>query len=207
MGTAMNFLAHLFLADRDPGGLIGALLPDLVRGRAGAGLDGDIAAGVALHRWVDRFTDMHPAVAASKRRLGEAHRRYAGIIVDIHYDHCLASDFERYADETLDGFVSGMYGELAAHAGRMPESMRAVVEWMIEQDWLRAYATLEGVAVILGQLSGRLSERFGRAVDLTSAVGELRREAGVLRGDFEGFFPALQTAASDWRAGHGVDLV
>ena len=187
----MNFLAHLFLADPDPGGLIGSILPDLVRGAMHTDLDPDISAAADLHRRIDRFTDAHPLVARSKQRLFDQHGRYTGILIDIHYDHCLASDFSRLAGRSLPDFTRRVYDVFSEHADRMPESMRLPVAHMIEHDWLGSYAKMNGVELALRGLSARLSDRFGRDIELTPAVADLRRLADPLRRDFDAFFPEL----------------
>ncbi|HEX7953720.1 MAG TPA: hypothetical protein VF523_11700, partial [Burkholderiales bacterium] len=50
----------------------------------------DITRAIVMHRKIDSYTDAHPLVLASKARISPARRRYAGIMVDMFYDHFLA---------------------------------------------------------------------------------------------------------------------
>lgn len=54
------------------------------------------------HLWL---TDRHPVVQAARAGFEPGARRYAGILLDILYDHCLALDWARYSDEPLAAFA------------------------------------------------------------------------------------------------------
>lgn len=192
----MNFLAHLLLAEPTPYARIGSLLPDLVRHRRCAALDPRIAAAVDQHHRVDAFTDSHAMVARSVNLLRPRHGRYSAILVDVLYDHLLAADFQRHAIQPLPDFVASVYRDLGAHQAVMPEPMRHPIAAMIEHDWLSAYATAEGIAVILSQMSRRLSERFERTVRLETAMEDLRQHREELNDHFQAFFPLLRAHTS-----------
>ena len=83
----MNFLAHLFLASPGADWMLGGLVADFVRSRDVTGFPDTIQAGIRLHQRIDSFTDAHPVVAASKRRLHPPYRRFAGILLDMFYNH------------------------------------------------------------------------------------------------------------------------
>lgn len=103
----MNWLAHLWLADRSGTSAAGQLLGDHIKGRlADQHLDDDIALGVWLHRRIDSTTDAHPAHRELRARFGPALRRYSGIIVDIGFDHALARQWPTLGTpETLEAFA------------------------------------------------------------------------------------------------------
>ncbi|MEX0653089.1 MAG: ACP phosphodiesterase [Phycisphaeraceae bacterium] len=187
----MNFLAHLHLADATPASWVGNLLPDLVRGRLPDDLHPDVAAGVRTHRGVDAFTDTHPLVARSKERLRPAHGRFAGILVDVFYDHFLARDWHRFHHAPLQQFTGEVHGAFAAHPHLMPESMRDVVVRMREQDWLCIYAQPAGIELTLRRMSRRFSERLRRRVCLEQAMVDLHAHEQALADDFARFFPQL----------------
>jgi len=79
----MNWLAHLFLSEKTPDSLMGNLLPDFLRNAELQALPREFDRGIRLHRIVDAFTDSHPVVLQSRRRLSPPYRRYAGIVVDM----------------------------------------------------------------------------------------------------------------------------
>lgn len=105
----MNYLAHLYLAERSVEGLLGSLLGDFVKGPLDDKYPEAIRRGIVLHRSIDSFTDAHPLHLESRNRIGRARRRYAGIIVDVTYDHFLCRYWSDYSDETLESFVARVY--------------------------------------------------------------------------------------------------
>lgn len=101
----VNFLAHLWLAEQAQLPLAGALLGDYFRGTLPADLPAPLAASVQQHRRVDATTDRHPLVAAARETFAQGRRRYAGILLDIFYDHALALDWPAYSAEPLADFT------------------------------------------------------------------------------------------------------
>src|ERR1051325_10142199 len=100
----MNYLAHLFLAEDDPESLLGNLLGDFVKGAKKDDYPDSIRRGIELHRKVDRFTDAHRVVRSSLSLISPARRRFAGVLVDIFYDHLLAKDWQIYSSVPLATF-------------------------------------------------------------------------------------------------------
>lgn len=100
----MNFLAHLWLADRTATSLAGSVLGDVVRGADLSAYPEPLALGIRLHRRVDAATDRHPLVAAARQRFAGGARRYAGIVLDLACDHALALDWARHGDGVFTDF-------------------------------------------------------------------------------------------------------
>ena len=196
----MNFLAHLYLADDCPEALIGSILPDLARrGGARRGGSGPMTAGlpdatvraINQHRAVDAFTDHHAVVHRSKARFRERHGIYCGILIDLFYDHILASEWERYGRGSLPVFVARVHAAFQSHAHLMPPAMRYPVERLIAQDWLSSYATIEGMTCAMQRLSQHLAQRFEREVHLEAAAADLVAQRQEVARDFHEFFPEL----------------
>lgn len=101
----MNFLAHLWLADRTQTSLAGSVLGDVVRGADLSAYPHDIAQGIRLHRRVDAAVDRHPVMQALRTRFDSGTRRYAGIVLDLAADHALARQWSAYHPETLPRFA------------------------------------------------------------------------------------------------------
>ncbi|MBF3245410.1 DUF479 domain-containing protein, partial [Pseudomonas aeruginosa] len=116
----MNYLAHLHLGGPQPAQLLGSLYGDFVKGRLQGQWPGEIERAIQLHRRIDAFTDSHPLVHAAKRRFPLERRRFAGVLLDVFFDHCLARDWNDYADEPLPQFVERVYGTLRT-ASPLPE--------------------------------------------------------------------------------------
>lgn len=105
----MNYLAHLHLGGQLPAQLLGSLYGDFVKGRLQGQYSPQIEAAIQLHRSIDRFTDSHPLVGQALSRFTLTRRRYAGIVLDVFFDHCLARDWAQYADQPLERFTSQVY--------------------------------------------------------------------------------------------------
>jgi len=65
----MNFLAHIFLSQHNEDWMIGNLIADFISNRDLDSLNVGVREGVMMHRQIDTFTDSHPVVKKSVRRL------------------------------------------------------------------------------------------------------------------------------------------
>src|SRR5690606_12351008 len=118
----MNFLAHLYLSGNDESIMVGNFIADVVKGKKALGLfEEPVKRGIELHRVIDFFTDNHPVVTQSKDRLRLKYRHYAGVIVDMVYDHCLARNWNSYTTEPLPVFAARAYGILQQHTAILPD--------------------------------------------------------------------------------------
>ena len=109
----MNHLAHAVLAGDESGMIVGSLLGDFWRGALDPAWPEPLSRGVRLHRRTDVVTDSHAAVAAARSAFDPPLRRYAGILIDVWFDHVLARDYERYAGEPLAPRLARVYAALA----------------------------------------------------------------------------------------------
>lgn len=184
----MNYLAHLFIAGDRPESILGQMVADFVKPREMASYSAEVQAGIVMHQQVDSFTDGHRIVGVSKRRMPPPYRRYAGILVDLFYDHFLATEWARYSpDVTLEEFSQGAYRVLRAHEPILPLSLRRILPSMIQNDWLTSYREIENIERALGGISRRLR----RENPLPTAVSQLHEHYGDFRRDFVTFFPEL----------------
>lgn len=195
----MNWLAHLFLSEKTPDFLMGNLLPDFLRNAELQMLPPEFGPGILQHRMIDAFTDSHPIVLQSRRRLSPPYRRYAGIVVDMFYDHLLATNWHRYSAVTLDEFTAEAYALLQSRCDCLPDLTRERLEQMIQEDWLGSYRHVEGIQVALERIGSRLS----RPIDLGGAVPMLEEVRESFIEDFEAFFPLLRSHVSG--IGQGSD--
>ena len=193
----MNYLAHVFLSHQTPDAITGAMLGDFVKGAPPAQWSEAVRAAIRLHRAVDGYTDRHPAVCASRALISPACRRFAGILVDIFYDHFLARHWPRYHDRPLAEFTQVVYGVLLPQRARFPERLQRILPWMAGDDWLASYADVRSVDRALNGIARRF--RYPeRARALRTAVAELERNYAPLETRFLQFFPQLRAFA----AGH-----
>lgn len=189
----MNYLAHVYLSEDSEAALVGNLMGDFVKGRPEAlPYPAPITRGILLHRSVDSFTDRHPVFARSRARLDRPYRRFAGIIIDLAYDHFLARDWHHYSDTPLEAFTTRTYQALAAYHHQLPPRLRRIAPIMREQDWLTAYRDLGNVERSLAGIARRLS----RPTPLPQAGTQLRAQYEALATDFHDFMPELRRFAA-----------
>jgi acyl carrier protein phosphodiesterase len=187
----VNYLAHAALAEDSPHSLIGNLAGDHVKGPLGGhALHPEVAAGVRRHRMVDGLTDRHPTYVRLRERFPRAHRRYAGIVLDVLFDHFLSDDWEYLRGGDRDAFIDRAYGMLGTHHHLVPEPFAAMLPHWIAADWLRVYASLEGLDAVFRRLAGRLREPTA----LHAAWAAVRDERETLRGGFRDIFVDVRTA-------------
>lgn len=184
----MNWLAHLRLAPAAPLLRLGNLCGDFVRGVDVATLHPLLQRGIAQHRAVDAFVDAHEVVRESRRRLDAPFRRFAGVLVDVFYDHYLARDWDRLGDgRTLAAFAAAVHAELREHHALLPERLQRAVPWMESQQWLVGYAEVAGIDAVLQRMARRLS----RETPLGRGAEQLRAHYGGLETDFAALWPEL----------------
>ncbi|HEX7045498.1 MAG TPA: ACP phosphodiesterase [Burkholderiales bacterium] len=187
----MNYLAHLYLSHETPEAVTGAMLGDFVKGRVPEHWGAGVRRAIVLHRAIDRYTDSHPAVAASRALISPERRRFAGILIDIFHDHFLARDWLRYHARPLPEFTRAVYRVLLPQRARFPERLRRILPAMAADDWLASYADVEAVDAALRGIARRF--RYPeRAQVLSTAVTELERNYTALAARFEEFFGDLQ---------------
>src|SRR5690606_33121767 len=116
----MNYLAHIYLSGNDDYITIGNFIADGIKGKDYKNFPKNIQIGILLHREIDTFTDAHPIVRQSTKRLHENYSHYSGVIVDILYDHFLAKNWLQYSDIPLATYVDAFYDNLETHFDLLP---------------------------------------------------------------------------------------
>lgn len=183
----MNFLAHMALSAHDDGEMVGNLLGDFARYLDVPSLPPQMQRGIKLHRLIDRFTDFHPVHLASQQRVSDERGRFAGVLIDVFYDHYLARDFAAWYQCPLPEFVARAYAAVETQMPVLPEPIVVILRKMIEQDWLSTYVTLDGIDLTLQRIARRLS----RPTSLASGIAELRANYDAFGNDFAAFYPLL----------------
>jgi acyl carrier protein phosphodiesterase len=196
----MNWLAHLYLSEPQLDMRLGNLLADVVRGAERSRMSAQFRRGAACHAAIDAYTDAHAVVRRSCRRLDGPYRRFAGVLVDLFYDHFLARDWERHACGTLEAFNEGLRAEIRARRPKLPAPGAMIVQRMIVERHLLGYRDARGIERALARMGSRIERRFGRPVALAGAIALLEAHGDDLQGDFEEFFPQLQAHVGVWLA-------
>jgi acyl carrier protein phosphodiesterase len=170
-----------------PASMLGNFIADFVKGDVEGRFPREVVEGIRHHRHADCFTDSHAVFGASRRLISSSRRRYAGVIIDVLYDHFLTISWDRYCSLGLDAFVGRVYENLGSHQIAVPHPVPLVIERMVREDWLRCYGTVEGIDRTFRRISGRLR----RENTLDTAVEELEQNYVLLQDHFHCFFPQL----------------
>lgn len=188
----MNFLAHIYLSNNIPLVSIGNFIADGIKGKEYKSFPKDIQIGILLHREIDTFTDAHPTVRQSTKRLHQNYSHYSGVIVDILYDHFLAKNWNRYSNMPLELFVSDFYDLLEVHFELLPKRIQQMIPYMIADNWLLNYANIEGIQKVLDGMNRRTKNLSG----MNNATSELITYYSEFENEFTEFFEELRTFSS-----------
>ena len=191
----MNYLAHAYLAGALPADRVGGVMGDFVKGVLPAGLPPDLAAGVRLHRQIDVFADTHSAFIRSRQRVSPERRRFAGVMVDMFYDHFLARNWDEFGAGPLEASAADTYHAMEARTSVFPLRLIELFPRMRATDWLSSYRSADAIALALDRMSGRLRRENvlrGGGVELLHAYGEFES-------DFFEFIKDAQDFADDCR--------
>ena len=189
----MNFLAHIYLSGDNDLIKIGNFMADGIRGKQYENYPLEIQKGIILHRAIDTFTDAHPIFRQSTKRLHNNYHHYAGVIVDILYDHFLAKNWNKYSDEKLEDFVEQFYKSLHDNNNVLSERAIRIMPILIEENWLVSYKTIEGIKHILTQMDRRTKNQS----KMQFATQELLEFYTEFEDEFTRFFNELILFSND----------
>jgi len=189
----MNFLAHIYLSGDNPKVKVGNFMADSIRGKKYNEFPQDYKNGILLHRAIDTFTDAHPTVRKSTRKLHANYSHYSGVIVDIFYDHFLAKNWQHYCDVPLESYVDDFYDLLQEHYHILPMNIKRMMPYMIADNWLVSYAKIEGISKVLNGMNRRTQNRS----KMNYATEELQDHYGEFESEFTSFFKELKEFCSD----------
>jgi len=189
----MNFLAHIYLSGDNDLIKIGNFMADGIRGKHFESYPIDVQKGIVLHRAIDTFTDAHPIFRQSTKKLHEKYHHYAGVIVDVFYDHFLAKNWTTYSNEKLDLFVERFYQSLHNNPDILSERTKGMMPYMIEHNWLVSYQTVEGINRILTQMDHRTKNES----KMRFATNELSEFYPEFEEEFTNFFQELILFSND----------
>lgn len=183
----MNFLAHIYLSGNNNLVTIGNFMADGIRGETYKKYPIAIQKGILLHREIDTFTDAHPIVRKSTKRLHKNYGHYSGVIVDILYDHFLAKNWNDYSDVALCDYVESFYGELEDHFEILPLRIQRLMPFMIADNWLLNYSKIEGIQRVLDGMNRRTKHKS----KMNEATKELKTFYNEFEEEFTLFFKEL----------------
>ena len=199
----MNYLAHIYLSGDNDIVTIGNFIADGIKGKDYKKYPKDIQVGILLHRNIDTYTDAHKTVRKSTKRLHEKYGHYSGVIVDILYDHFLAKNWKKYSDIPLDNYVNTFYNSLEKHYDLLPLRIQKMMPFMMTDNWLLSYASIEGISRVLDGMNRRTKNRSG----MNEAVQELEEFYNEFENEFTIFFDELIIFSKEKLEKHSLNLM
>jgi acyl carrier protein phosphodiesterase len=192
----MNFLAHIYLSGNNKLLMIGNFIGDTVKGRKYENLQPIIRKGVLMHRAIDDFTDRHPINAGVRKLLHPEFGKYAGVYLDMYYDHFLAAGWNNFSENvSLLSFCNKFYFDALIRYKYLPCKAKTLLSAFIIKNSLNNYSKLKGMEDAL-ELMYRYS---GLPKSGKEGVECLKRNYNVLQDAFYEFFPLLVNHTRIWR--------
>lgn len=184
----MNYLAHFHLAWPNPDHIAGGLEGDFRKGLLATGSGDGFIEGIRLHRAIDGFTDSHPIVEELRQSFDAPWRRYAGILIDLSFDHFLTQHWSSFSAVELSAFNRQVYAILSAQS-RLSPAARKVAERLQLHDGLAIYNHWDSVAAS----AAHIGKRFSSANPLHNCGAVLDSRRTDLKHAFLDFYPDLLT--------------
>ena len=191
MLAGLNYLAHLLLAEATPASRVGNLLGDFATGWPESlreRFPAAVVAGIVRHRAIDGYTDSHPVMARLRECVAPPRRRFAGVIVDLIYDHFLTRYWADYSPQPLAEFVRDCNQALRENRAILPPELGETLEERIADRWLEHYGTDAGLADVFR----RVALRRASFAPVREAIGDLQGHRAEFEAGFREFFPELQ---------------
>lgn len=186
----MNYLAHLALAAPTDASLVGNLLGDFAKGTSAhlhSQFPPNLVEGLLMHRAIDRFTDAHPEFSKAKSLFAPERRRFAGIAIDIIYDHFLSKHWSSFYTSDLSLFIDSVYQTLDRNPQWWIGQFKQAYPYMRHQDWLRCYQTIAGIELTLK----RVASRSHSLSPLANCSDDFIKHYDQLERNFLAFYPSL----------------
>lgn len=183
----MNFLAHLYLSGSDVDVRLGNFIGDYVKGRHLERFPEGVQKGITLHRAIDSFTDKHRSTHACMELFRFGYGKYAGVAVDVLFDHVLANEWSTYSKSNLKWFTRSFYFQMIRHYSLLPDRVKKFLPFMIQSNRLYSYRTQEGVKKAMEIMSSvtSLPEKSGYAIEI------LNNNYSQISSHFNTLFPEM----------------
>lgn len=191
----MNFLAHLALAGPDDASRIGNILGDFEKGTPDSlreRLPAPIVDGIVMHRRIDRYTDEHPVFREARKLLAPSRRRFAGILLDIFFDHFLNKNWHHFHPGNVEEFIAEIYQLFDRHPEWLGSRFGPLVPLLRAENWLASYGTPEGLKTTLT----RVASRSPRLSPLVDGVEDLENNYVAIEEHFRVFYPEIRQYAA-----------
>jgi len=177
----------MFLTRHDSKLTVGNYVADFIRNRDLVLFPKKVVKGIHLHRHIDHYTDTHPEVLKSTRKLRKRHKKYAPVVIDVFYDYILSQNWDTFSDVPKRDFADDIYSTLTKYSHMFPIHLQDITARMIEDDFLLQYGKKSGMQKTFKRIAKRA--RFKSNFD--TAFDDLEANYDEITQGFLKFFPDL----------------
>lgn len=183
----MNYLAHLFLSQPTVESRVGNMMGDFLKGVTRSELSDELQSGIDNHLLVDRVCDGFLPVKDARKLFPQHQRRFAGVAMDVIFDHFLIRDWSLYSEQPRDVFIKECYQDLLNGRDLMHPRMLSTVQKIVSQDWLNSYEETDQLGYALDRIASRI--RFEN--QFHSSIETFYRHEAELKAVFDQLMPEL----------------
>lgn len=186
----MNWLAHVFLSQKNIEHQLGNILTDPLKAKAWDGASDAFYRGIENHLRIDRFTDTHSIVSRSKKSLTQR-GHLKGVVLDILYDHYLSIHWNTFCTIPREQFLNNFHMKALNAIQTYPSNAQTIIQRVVTNKQLMSYEHMDGVVAAFGRIDKRLSERAKTKDTTTRYIPFILEKNEALEKDFLLFFPEL----------------
>lgn len=183
----MNHLVNLYLSRTLGEKMLGCMIGEIVRTSNTNKYSQEIIDGIELNKKISAFVKAHPIYEKSKSKLNSKYSKHAGRIIDIFYDHFLATNWSTYSNETLEEFAKDAYQFIEARHAILPYKLRKLISVMICDNWLVNFSSVNGTHMYMREITRR--DTF--QTNLEYSLEDLINQYHAFKADFEELFPQV----------------
>jgi acyl carrier protein phosphodiesterase len=183
----MNYLSHTYLSGNNSKIMVGGMIADAIKGNHLDIYEKEIIFGIKLHRAIDQYTDANEIVLISKERLYGKYHKYAGVIVDMFYDHFLAKNWREFSTVSLEETAHNAYGILLKHHSVLPPKIVRILPFMIYFNWFVSYKDIYKLKLHFEGMARRTTFVSG----MEKVTEDLRKDYSLYEKEFNQFFPQV----------------
>ncbi|MFT4682359.1 MAG: acyl carrier protein phosphodiesterase [Granulosicoccus sp.] len=198
----MNFLAHAFLTPNNGQLLIGNFFGDSFKGKPEKHGPRMVSEGIKLHRSIDHYTDTHPLVLKAVDLFRPQQKRFAPVVIDMVFDHLLASEFHHWSDIGLSPFSTSVFNLIDEQEQHIPTKAMLFYPHLKKHNWLLHYSKMKGLQLALEGMDRRISS----PTTLANSVSLVHEHRDELMDLFNPFFKDLQNHVYDYLANMDFDI-
>jgi acyl carrier protein phosphodiesterase len=189
----MNFLAHVQLSHGVGQVITGNLVADAYKGKKYEVLPIGIQHGVILHRRIDELTDTFEPVRIMKKKLTPYFGRYAGVALDVYFDHMLSVNWHLFYETSLELTIEKSHEALKANYQHISPESCLFLDRLIAHKWLISYRQKQDLERIFNQMS----RRFGLN-QLKNSILPLENHYNELNETFNVLYPLLVSKSKSY---------